>query len=844
MNRSLPPLIALLVLLAPPFAVQARGTSGTYKDSGGVAHPWSINAAHVLVWDDRPFVPVGGRFQAKSWTSGATEADFQSDVDALATLKRCGVTDVYVQPARGGLTSVPPAAIQRLLDRLDQEGFTYGISINDGPQEVLAGFDVRPGKYRNVAPEEGGMLRFPIEKAVSARYFLVNNTGSDFISSGSATMVAEGARVVIGPAPGKNILFVLPVRAHFPSEGFGLPNLWEGFDTYRDSLIALFRQVKPGKGFRFFVDPLPSTLDLTEEASAFVPTSASFDAEWGEWLARKYKTIERLSVAWALSDRNLSDFHTAATLIPLWGGGKGIEALYDRTVTPERSYSLNSLRSEYWKDLTAFKAESVRNYMNDLATVLKKTAADVPIIYRSRGYSALFSDLPAEGGFDGIGIEAYGRGTDLVTRSAAYAYADAVEAPKAMWIPVIATADADPADKTAAGYASRAALHTDLDWLRDIGARGFYVDGVRVADPARKLYDLSASEEQLTWLADYARVLAVAGVSGAPPPALFYPIGLQYASLAAPKKLPEGAWWLPTERPYFLYDFGIAGKAYSLADSDGGMTYYLWNPDGTRTISLKVPKASGAPGAPLIAASPSAQLVRKKDTLTLTIGPDPIRLANYPIIPVPEDAFDLSYKEIKRLAEVLRHQSSLDAGRFEMEADRIKLLYNKDNPWLSVTEIMRLVESGRALLRPYAWLEAERAVNHNFDQVNDRLGVSGGRVLLVDQRPAGAPTPTATYAVNVRTPGAYHVWVAASPDAVLTFRMDGRALLDDASLAKPVGQPYADGTLVWTHLGITTLTKGSHSLEMRAGGPAVVDVILLTRGEFVPNGTTPPPINP
>ena len=64
------PLIALLVLLAPPFAVQARGTSGAYKDSAGVVHPWSINAAHVLVWDDRPFVPVGGRFQAKSWASG------------------------------------------------------------------------------------------------------------------------------------------------------------------------------------------------------------------------------------------------------------------------------------------------------------------------------------------------------------------------------------------------------------------------------------------------------------------------------------------------------------------------------------------------------------------------------------------------------------------------------------------------------------------------------------------------------------------------------------------------------------------------------------------------------
>jgi hypothetical protein len=845
MHRSL--LLAFLtLLLSPMLAVQAGvvDTSGTYKDSSGTSHSWHINAAHVLLWDDRPFVPVGGRFQAKSWAPGATEADFQSDVEALSTLKRCGVTDIYVQPARGGLTGVAPATIQRLLDHLDQEGFTYGISINDGPQEVLTGYDIRPGKYRNVAPEDGGLLRFPIEKAVSALYFLVSETGTDVIASGSATMVSEGARVVIGPTPGKNIVFTLPVRAHFPSEGFGLPNLWEGFEAYRDTLIALFHQVKPGKGFRFFVDALPASLELSEEANAFIPMSAAFSAEWGEWLARKYKTIDRLADAWALTDRNLNDFHAAAGLIPLWGGGKGIEALYDRTATPERTYPLNSLRSEYWKDLNAFKAESVRNYMNDLATVLKKTAADVPVVYRSRGYSALFTDLPAEGGFDGIGIEAYGRGAELVTHSGAYAYARAAEAPKTMWMPVIATGEA-ATDKTAVGYATRTALHTDLDWLRDVGVRGFYVDGVRVVDPARKYYDLSTSEEQLTWLADYARVLAVTGVSGAPPPAVFYPIGLQYTSIAGPKKLPDGGWWLPTERPYFVYDFGIAGKAYSLADSDGGTTYYLWSPEGTRTITLKVPKAASAPGAPVIAWSTSAQGVRKRDSLMLTIGPDPIRLVNFPAIPVPEDAFDMNYNEVKRLAGILRKQTSLYAAHFEQSADTLKGLYNKDNPWLSVTDIQRLLEEARALLRPYAWLEAEQPIAHSFDQVNDRLGASGGRVLLVDRRPADSPVPTATYAVNVRTPGAYQVWVASSPDAVLTFHMDGRALLDDASLAaKSVGPPYADGTLVWTQLGVATLTKGSHTLEMRADGPAVVDVILLTRDAFVPNASTPPPIHP
>jgi hypothetical protein len=682
-----------------------------------------------------------------------------------------------------------------------------------------------------------------VQKAVSALYFLVNETGSDIITSGSATMVAEGARVVVGPTPGRNIVFVLPLRAHFPSEGFGLPDLWEGVDAYRDALIALFRQVRLGKGFRFFVDPLPTSLELSEEANTFVPVSAAFDSEWGEWLARKYRSLDRLADAWALGDRNLKDFHDAAALLPLWGGAKGIPVLFDRT--NERPYAVNTGTSQYWADLNAFKAESVRNYMNDLATALKKTVADVPVVYRSRGYSALFTGLPAAGGFDGIGVEAYGSGADLVTHRAGYVYAQAAEAPKTMWMPVVATADAEIADKTTAGYASRAALHSNLDWLREIGARAFYVDGVRVVDPARKLYDLSTTEEQLTWLADYARVLAVTGVSGAEPPAtVFYPVGLQDASLAGPKRLPGGAWWLPSERPYRPYDFGVSGRAYALSDRDGGLTYYLWNPSGPKTIRLKIPKAARAPGAPVASWSASAKGVLKGDTLTLTIGPDPIRLANYPVIPVPIDAFDENYKEVKRLAEALRKQSSMDAVRVEQSVEQMKGLYNQDNPWTSVTEIQNLLEDVRTLLRPYAWLEAERATGHNFDQVIDRLGASGGRVLVVEKRPSDGPIPTATYAVNVRTPGPYHVWTAASAGAPLTFRMDGRPLMDDATLAKTVGAPYADGTLIWTNLGIANLTKGSHTIEMRASGPAVVDVVLLTRDDFMPNGATPPPVNP
>ncbi len=275
--------------------------------------------------------------------------------------------------------------------------------------------------------------------------------------------------------------------------------------------------------------------------------------------------------------------------------------------------------------------------MNDLATVLKRTVADVPVVYRSRGYSPLFATLPANRGFDGIGIDAYGRGTDLVTRSAAYVYAQASEAPKTIWTPVTATGDAPLQEKSSQGYGTRNALHADLDWLREIGARGFFVDGAHIVDPARKVYDLSQTPEQVKWLAEYGDVLTTTGIRsesgagiGAPPPDLIYfPRGLDNATI---RPLPGGGWWLPTDRAGIVYDWGVCGRAYGLAEPDGSIVYYLWNPAGPREVKLAIPKAAEAPGAPVLRWSANANGTSKKGTLTLTVGPDPVRLFGYPHI--------------------------------------------------------------------------------------------------------------------------------------------------------------------------------------------------------------------
>ena len=469
---------------APPAVAQKRldgadkyMTQGAFTDGDGIRHAWTVNTSHVLMWDDKPFVPVGGRFQAKSWTPKPTDEDFAADKEALANLKRTGVTDVYVQPSKGGLTGVPVAAIQQLISHLDAEGFTYGISINDGPDAELLAYDVRPGRYRQILPEGTKTARFPVENALSALFFVVAETGDDIIEASEATMVSEGARIAPRRAPGAVIALLFPRRVYFASGPLGLPNLWDGFDGYRDNLLGTLRQLKYGKGFRFFVDALPANLKISAESNTLVPTGAGFQTEWATWLAKRYKNIDNVEQSWRMTDRGLQEFREIARLLPLWYDNKGVQYLYD--AAGDHRYKVDVTFSRFWRDLNDFKADSVRNYMNELAQILKKNVANVPVIYRSGGYSPLFNDIPNVRGFDGIGMSAYGRGRDLANLYAGNVYGQAAEATKTLWLPVIATADAAPGEKTAPGYASRVALQGDLDRLREIGARGFYVDGVR-----------------------------------------------------------------------------------------------------------------------------------------------------------------------------------------------------------------------------------------------------------------------------------------------------------------------------------------------------------------------------
>ncbi|MBC7808209.1 MAG: hypothetical protein H7145_18920 [Akkermansiaceae bacterium] len=852
--------------MSPANAQFTVRSQGAYKDKDGTAHRWYVNTAHTLIWDDKPFVPVGGMFQAKSWAAAATEADYESDVAALNLLKTHGVMDIYVQPAQGGITTVKRENIQRLVDYLDENGFTYGVSLNDGPREPLIGYVVRPGAFRQVVPPGGGDLRFTVPDSVSGVYFTVGTSGSDIREQGEATVEGDTLRVAakadsdsaLNDPSRQTVVLLVPERVYSPGNAvagneIGMRNLWEGFDAYRDNVITAFSGVRFGKGFRFLCDPLPTNTALTDTFARFIPSSDAFRSEWAAYLGKKYRSLPNIISSWGIMDPAIASFEDTAKLLPLWSGGKGVSHFYN-TGTKERLRA-EPVRSAFWSDLAAFKAESVRGYMNDLAVTLKRTVADVPVVYRNGnggGWNELFAALPATHGFDGLGIVAYGRGSDLATRSAAYTLAQASESAKTVWLPVLGTADTpyNSGGKENIGYDSKISLTGSFDWLRESGAKGLFVSGVRIAAPSRTAFDLSTAPEQLDWLRDYATILDTTGMRtsidsvGAKqaPSAMFYP--RREMPDLSPTLLSTGArWWLPTSRAGQFYYFGTTGRAYGIDEPGTGLVYYLWNPKEKRRISINVPKtATSDKSASRVAWSDYAQGELKKQVLSLTIGPEPIFLLNYPIVPVPQEAYPEARLEAETLIKAAKAAKSQDAGKLSLNLNSVR--YQKENPYPGLRETLSFLEQIKSHQRRYFWQDAEVPTGaHSFDEASEKSGASNGRVLRVDTRPDNSPA-TARYNVNFSDDAPRDVWVAMSPNALVSLRLDGRPLVNEATIPQKIGNLFADGSLVWTHFGSATIPRGTHVLEIRADGPALIDAILLCRDPFTPDGPNPPPVTP
>ena len=825
-------------LPAAPLELLKPQASGVFVDPSGVSHAWTVGQAHGLTWDGTPYLPVGATFVPATWTDLPTDDNWAKDKAALDLLAKNGVHDVLLSAGTLGLTHVSPAAVQRVLDYLDAHHFDYGLRVADQPDAPLVGYVVKPAVYRNPSPPASGPTRFShIPGLTSAFYLLVSRHDQGIDESGTAQIAGgDTATVSLKTQVTDDVLLLYPQRVYPPGTPESrLPDLWQGYDEYRDRTLGFFSHVKLGPGFRFFSDPLTADIGFAGEVNNVVPTSDGYRLDFQAWLNKKYNhNVDDLNRGWGIKEHDLPDFAVASRCLPLWSGSKGVAAIYDPV--KKVSYAVlneNGIGGHLWADLNQFRLESVRGYMNSMADVLKKGVADVPVLYTWGGRSGLYTNTDTHGGFDGLSMDS--------AATATYAFAQAEDTPRTTWL-IADNADAD-----------QPALNEDWDALKNLGARGFFASDAATAQEARRLGDYGAEISfQARDLTDRPRILP-------------YPAGAPGLSITA-RRLPDGVWWLPSYRAGALYQNGDSFtlgpelRGYKLTDPDGLLPrFVVWSPHSTGLTDTHFPFPKDAPVQITDAAGVPIKVEKKKDQWIVPVGPDPIIFTHLPGVPLPTEAADAADAEATRLLTMAKQQG-LPTDLYEQQLFHVRndIATTPQASDLRYNSFARLIDALTQILQPFVWLEGESASSYTFDSLVSDPEASGGSFLSLD---TDRPPPTSTgdsgggyqavYDFSVNATGSYALWVAAgslSASSPFTYTLDDGGA-NSSEDARPEGGLYG-GKFVWSQLGTVSLTRGRHTLTINVTGPRSsdnryvlsLDAFCLSRVPFHPNGTEKPAI--
>ncbi|GBC94067.1 hypothetical protein HRbin15_02574 [bacterium HR15] len=752
----------------------------------------------------------------------AAAIDYHPDTfeTQLAQLKASGVVQVVVR-----LTELPTLANwQAMLDTLGKSELEWRFCLAGLPR--THGWVALPERYRLRGTEQGVYSL----QIVGAEQTLLAVSPHDqpMLRTLMPLTLSDGRAVLALGDTAESVLLLYPRLAD------ALPDLWEGWDRYRDALCALLLERKPSGKFRGW---LVETGWDAQSAAAF-PDTERFRAEWLGFLKLRYGELTELERAWDLS-ASLNRYEQAAMLIPLWHGERGLPYL----VSPDgkqKPLEVEPRNSRFWDDYHAFLGERWRTLLKGLRQTLLSFTPDVEF--------QVVQPMPDP--------------TDLPT-------------PEALRDPLMP-----------AGYSLPATLRSEwrpflviesararcslvvLEWIGDSVERASLMQ-----DLAREMgiplvvwrvkTDPSATLTHEVWQALQATDIG-------PSTPTFIPFPASLWGMTSLQKWRTG-WWLPADPPgelqplfwgFELFAFWRPVEVQALDKEGKSITVrqielYLWTESGEREVILR--RYDQTPLSASDLNGNSVSLVQRGDTVRLKVGSVPVRLRGFEVLPLCESVVSDWTQRVETLlkrgtpagqdAQVLRFV--FDGAIATYRRDRVQGFPLMRNAWLEI----------ETAFQPYRMIEAENAIHHTFGTSRRDLAASGGATLWLHTplKPTGEGY-YARYTLNIRTEGVYNLYLACrvrppkngTPDSIewqifssteeKTPLAKGMVPLDTSKAVSS----YAD-RFIWLPLGNTTLKAGDYLLQLRylpAEGQnhfyAEWDMLLVAPPGIVPRGVIPP----
>lgn len=740
---------------------------------------------------------------------------FGTDLEKLA---KAGVRSVLLE-----WQSFPQAEQwSDAIQKLEQAKLDYWLAFSPHRAERYAtGWIVQPERYR-LAPSKEGVYSLRFSGADKAWMVAANRTDASWKRTTMLDVRNDRATLAMPGDPESEVLLFYP---HGRTQ---LPDLWEGWDRFRDNLMVLLKELKPGTGFRGWVNLVSIPQD--DDAVACVPDSPLFRVEWQSFLQARYKEIGDLEREWGL-EGGIGSFERAAGVIPLWRVNRGLPYLWDPAKPDEKPLDVGIHRSAFQRDYRDYLNARLTALTGTLRQALRPFTGDAPVYAIQMPPSHQQPPL-------------------IPTYTGSYGGLENV----CVWLP--------NNDKEAWGY-----------WMAYHTLEG------RPRNPAHRMLIVELGVEQLESASltlararalGYQQVFWQLATPESVPDEFFKAMlaadeapanGIEWlpfpASLWSPAefiRLPDGRWWFPSASAGGeVLDWGDNLYAYwTTSDTTEGrrIQLCLWSKQGIQEVVLR-----RLDDSTLSVLSTDGQAVGvrvHRDRVTLQVGMRPILLTGFQVLPICETAvneYNARFALAEKAAAQAGHQFSILRFNFRQAVS----LYER-NPVEGYRLIVNSVHEAERFLRSHLQIEAEHTQEHTFGTLRENPAASGSSTLWLSTplSPSSAGYG-ASYTFSAARPGEYVLWLSTTlPATPLEWSMASTSEPDSPSIFKgripeqengelTVRSGYG-GTFHWVRIGTVTLKPGEYRLQLRLSNEkldwyyAEWDALLIAPPELEPSG--------
>ncbi|QYK53902.1 MAG: hypothetical protein KF824_03180 [Fimbriimonadaceae bacterium] len=742
-----------------------------------------ITQKRTLEISGSPYIPVGLKIEPTP--------------EAIAQAQAAGITDVLVE------LPLDAELWKRTIAELEAKGMRYviGLSSLAPAAEVVA---IEPTSYRVSGLQGEINIDLSIPGGQKAYAVLASEENGGIVWQG--VLPIHNNRLVFQKnvsSQFSNVLVIYPIV-----KDQRMVDYWEGFDQYRDQLLTILRQAKPGPGMQALLNPLGKVLRGFTNEDPFVPTSELFRVELESFLKQKYGTPQLVTSAWNLGFSEMNSFNELARTVPLWQGQRGIDSVWnlarDKAIPAER-------RSRIWDDIRAVILSSASRRLNRLVDAVKASTGK-PVIQDWNGWGGAYEDQA--GSLDAVGFRLEAQNIINVIDGTSRPLSSATRRARPM---------ATIATQIQLRGEDAPSVSSTIRQMESMGVRGWFFT-------ARTAEDRQAVAEAASLYRDSANI------ANGSPEILYFPEAAMNPAVAG--RLPGGYLWLPAPGSGERLDLGEGLEGYRY--SDGRRTSFaFWAVGQPRRIKMRLgseelPQFKVVDGSDL-------QLKQKKLELEMTVPTSPVILENAQELPVPVDSFEYSKIGVSYMIDTFGSLVDFNGTEYvRLKGFSESFERSPNATFLGLRQQLRTLIVRAA---PYNWIEAENPFSTNFGDIATVSGSSDGKTLMLNAKVVSSRPHIAQYMVKNRLGGQQDVWIAARMDDItrrtLQIAFGGQELPIQPNPVSFYGSGFG-----WYRCGQVEIPEGQSVMTISAPGNELLkcdlDVIMISPPGFIPNGPYPP----